>query len=74
MVPGVCAWSWGVPGLGGGSGPGGCLVETIPQRLLLWAVCILLECILVNICEHFNDQGSHFFGLTKFHDISMIFP
>ena len=20
------------------------------------------------------DQGSHFFGLTKFHDISMIFP
>ena len=22
----------------------------------------------------FNTQGSHFFGLTKFHDISMIFP
>ena len=21
-----------------------------------------------------NGQGSHFFGLTKFHDISMIFP
>ena len=22
----------------------------------------------------FKNQGSHFFGLTKFHDISMIFP
>ena len=21
-----------------------------------------------------TEQGSHFFGLTKFHDISMIFP
>ena len=32
-----------------------------------WPVRILLECILVL-------QGSHFFRLTKFHDISMIFP
>ena len=47
LVPGGClvwgsAWSWGVvPGLEGG------LVETPPRWLLLWVVCILLECILV---------------------------
>ena len=40
LVPGG-AWS-------GGSGPGGYLVETPPPGwLLLWAVRILLECILV---------------------------
>ena len=43
---GWVAWSWGVPG------PGGCLVENTPGRLLLRAVRILLECILVDRCEH----------------------
>ena len=42
----------GVPGHKGVPGPGGCLVtrgclENPPAWLLLWAVCILLECILV---------------------------
>ena len=49
--PGGGAWSRGVgvpAPRGGRSGPGGCLVET-PRRLLLWAVRILLECILVLI-------------------------
>ena len=32
---------------GGVPGPGGCLVETPPGRLLLRAVRILLECILI---------------------------
>ena len=53
------AWSGGVSAWGclvgvawsGGSAPGGCLVETPPRRLLLWAVRILLECILVCVCE-----------------------
>ena len=54
---GGCACSLGVSGLGGipapgggwvpAPGGGGCLVETPPRRLLLRAVCILLECILV---------------------------
>ena len=49
LVLGV-ALSQGVWSLGG-SGPGGCLVPGStwwrpPGRLLLWAVCILLECIL----------------------------
>ena len=49
------AWSWGVPG------PGGCGAPQadenimnihnmdMSQEALLWAVCILLECILVTI-------------------------
>ena len=52
-APGVVVCSQGglLGGLlPGGSAPGGCLVET-PQRLLLRAVCILLECILVVRCQ-----------------------
>ena len=30
--------------------------------------------MMKRIVKHYIDQGSHFFGLTKFHDISMIFP
>ena len=53
------AWSWGVCLLpdecacsqGGVPAPGGCLLQGVawwrpPRWLLLWAVCILLECIL----------------------------
>ena len=47
-APGGSAWSsQGVPGRGGAWSRGG-LVET-PGRLLLRAVCILLECILVSL-------------------------
>ena len=46
LVPGG-AWSWGPAWSGGMPCPGGYLVETPPGRLLLRAVCILLECILV---------------------------
>ena len=46
LVLGDAFSRWGACS-GGGSGPGGCLVETPPRRLLLRAVCILLECILV---------------------------
>ena len=46
----------GVPGPGA-PGPGGCLVLGVPggdppRRLLLQAVCILLECILVYQSVH----------------------
>ena len=49
LVPGGGAWSqWGYLVPWGKPLPGGCLVETHPPgRLLLWAVRILLECILV---------------------------
>ena len=48
LVSGGCLVPGGwVPGLGGVSGPRGCLVETPLQRPLLQAVRILLECILV---------------------------
>ena len=44
-------WSGGGLLLGGAwSRGGGCLVETPPGRLLLWAVRILLECIHVYSC------------------------
>ena len=50
--------NWGVPALEGACSGGYllwgcCLLETphpIPGRLLLWAVLILLECILVYLC------------------------
>ena len=57
------AFRKGLPrGVGVGRLPCRILRDMVNER----AVRILLECILV--------QGSHFFGLTKFHDISMIFP
>ena len=30
--------------------------------------------VVLRFCTQIIIQGSHFFGLTKFHDISMIFP
>ena len=61
-APGGVPGPGGMPGPGGCLLPGGfclvpggclvwgvCLVETHPGQLLLRAVCILLECILVNI-------------------------
>ena len=42
------------------------------------SVDVRAKVTLRNACMiYFDDmtgQGSHFFGLTKFHDISMIFP
>ena len=49
MFTGVCLSTGGVSGPGGGAWSPGCLVETPPQRLLLRAVRILLECILVHL-------------------------
>ena len=40
---GICSWGCLVPG---GSAPGGCGALPLGQ-LLLWTVCILLECIFV---------------------------
>ena len=62
-----CALGRGVPGPGG-SVPGGvCLVWGVPgpggawwrppRRLLLWAVRILLECILVSIWNYTKTSG-----------------
>ena len=42
LVLGLVPGSWGGPGPGGAGGDP-------PRRLLLWAVHILLECILVHI-------------------------
>ena len=53
--PGGCLLQ-GVPApggcllVGGGSGPGGAWWRPPPRRPLLWAVHILLECILVYFC------------------------
>ena len=44
---GVCSGEAGSRVGGGGAWSWGCLVETPPGQLLLWAVRILLECILV---------------------------
>ena len=62
LLPGRCL-VWGGLLLRGGwlPGPGGCLVrgclvETPQGRLLLWAVRILLECILVSIILRFTHR------------------
>ena len=80
---------WGVPGTGGCLVPKGCLLwegawywgvpgGEPPQQLLLWVVCILLECILVNPlfaldificsfhkCIHHTTRGQCKFPLSK---------
>ena len=40
------------------------------SRLIAGSLQAAHECTVHEDCT----QGSHFFGLTKFHDISMIFP
>ena len=57
------AWSGGVPGQVG-TWSGGCLVQGVPGgdplgRLLLWTVCILLECILVREGLKISFDGSY---------------
>ena len=49
------------------------LVQIFKFTYLSIFVCnvIVLNVLKANILL---NQGSHFFGLTKFHDISMIFP
>ena len=62
---------WGASGPEGGLIPGGCLlrgglVETSPGRLLLRAVCILLECILISqvfVCPRDGGGGGVGFSL-----------
>ena len=46
-----------------------CSVRTNLQNLPEKTIIALLSKMVL-----FRTQGSHFFGLTKFHDISMIFP
>ena len=36
--------------------------------------CLYYKHLLEQGNDNTEHQGSHFFGLTKFHDISMIFP
>ena len=55
LLPGGGLLLGGVYSQGGSAGGGrGCLVETSPGLLLLWAVHILLECILVFYIEPYN--------------------
>ena len=61
-----------MPGPGGVSAPGGACSWGVPGgdppgRLLLWAVRILLECILVSILFAVSNRyGSSFFRLYIF--------
>ena len=58
--PHPAGWTRPTPGGCPGPGPGGCIptctqADTPPSRwLLLWVVCILLECILVRTLFSFN--------------------
>ena len=59
--------AWGEGGLQAHTQGGipACTEAETPKWLLLWALCILLECILVTACKRSLGQGNIFIGVCQ---------